>query len=178
MEKKMLTDEQIFDIIDGCANQELLLKHTYLLENSSEYKSYFEELKSLHLELSSMKIETPSAQFTENILSNLSFEFEKVAVPVFKRKSWSNQLIYIFIGIMASILTVATIYIFSDFEPSTSATEIPRLVMFNNWLATLTFFLKNDFMKMAIAVNLMILLLIFDKKVLKPYFINRKITLS
>jgi hypothetical protein len=52
------------------------------------------------------------------------------------------------------------------------------LVMFNNWLATLTIFLKNDFMKMAIAVNLMILLLIFDKKVLKPYFINRKITLS
>lgn len=174
----MLTDEQIFDIIDGYANQELLRHHANLLENSSEYKTYFEELESLHLELSALKIEKPSTQFTENILSKLSFEFEKTAVPLIKRKSWSNQLIYIFVGIIASVLAVLTIGLLSDFQLNPSTTKVPYIRIINDSLLSLMLFLKNDFLKIAVVINLIVLLMIFDKKVLKPYFINRKITLG
>lgn len=174
----MLTDEQIFDIIDGCANQELLLNHASLLENSSEYKTYFEELESLHLELSTLSIEKPSAQFTENVLSKLNFEFENAAVPLIKRKSWSNQLIYIFIGIIASVLAILTIGLLSDVQLNPSTTKVPYMSIINDCLSSLILFLKNDFLRIAIIINLIVLLMIFDKKVLKPFFINRKITLS
>lgn len=173
----MFTDEQIFDIIDGCANQELLLNHASLLENSSEYKTYFEELESLHLELSTLSIEMPSAQFTENILSKLNFEFENAAVPLIKRKSWSNQLIYIFVGIIASVLAVLTIGLLSDFQLNPSTTKVPYFIIIHESLLSLMLFLENDFLKIAIIINLTVLLIIFDKKVLKPYFIDRKITL-
>ncbi|MDZ7934355.1 MAG: hypothetical protein U5M51_05195 [Emticicia sp.] len=164
---KMLTDEQIFDILDGCASKEIFAQHQNLLSKSTEYRMYFEDIEAVHLYLVTLPIEKPSAQFTENLLANIAY------APV-KKKSWSSQLTWIFLTLMSvffmGIISLALFY-FSD---TNSAIEIPRV----NHLEVINTFSTDILVKGIILANLIILLAIFDKKILKPYFLNKKISLS
>lgn len=163
----MLTDEQIFDILDGCASKEVLSQHQNLLSESAEYKSYFEELEAVHFDLADLKIEKTSAEFTENLLANIAY------TPV-KKKSWSSQLTWIFLALMSVFFVVTiglTLFYFSN---SNSAIEIPKV----NNLEVINNFSTEILVKVILLINLIVLLAIFDKKVLKPYFMNRKVRLS
>ena len=164
---KMLTDEQIFDILDGCATKEILSHHRNLLSVSAEYKTYFEDLEAINLDLLALPIETPSTQFTEILLANIDY------APL-KNKSWSSQLTWIFLTIM-SVFFVGTIslalFYFSNLN---SAIEIPKV----NNLNVINTFSTEILVKVLILVNLIVLLAIFDKKVLKPFFLNKKMRLS
>ena len=163
----MLTDEQIFDILDGCASKEILIQHKNLLSKSAEYKTYFEDLEAIHFDLIALPIEKPSAQFTENLLANLAY------APV-KKKSWSSQLTWIFFTIM-SVFFIGTISLtLFYFSSSTAAIEIPRV----NNLDVINTFSTDILVKVLLLVNLIVLLAIFDKKVLKQYFLNKKMRLS
>jgi len=164
---QMLTDEQIFDILDGCASKEILIQHKNLLSKSAEYKTYFEDLEAIHFDLIALPIEKPSAQFTENLLANLAY------APV-KKKSWSSQLTWIFFTIM-SVFFIGTISLtLFYFSSSTAAIEIPRV----NNLDVINTFSTDILVKVLLLVNLIVLLAIFDKKVLKQYFLNKKMRLS
>lgn len=163
----MLTDEQIFDILDCCASNETLAQHQLLLLKSAEYKAYFEEIEAMHLDLLALPIETTSAQFTENLLA-------KVAYAPVKKKSWSTQLSWIFLAAMSLffVLTIGlTLFYFSN---SNSAIEIPKL----NHLEVVNTYSTDILVKVIVLVNLIVLLAIFDKKILKPYFLNKKMRLS
>lgn len=164
---KMLTDEQIFDILDGCATKEILTQHRNLLSVSAEYKTYFEDLEAIHLDLLTLPIEKPSTQFTENLLVNCAF------APL-KNKSWSSQLTWIILAIM-SVFFVGTISLaLFYFSNSNSAIEIPKV----NNLKVINTFSTEILVKGLVLVNLIVLLAIFDKKVLKPFFLNKKMRLS
>ncbi|MFN3487633.1 MAG: hypothetical protein ACK4YV_00790 [Emticicia sp.] len=163
----MITDEQIFDILDGCASNETLKQHQNLLSESAEYKTYFEDLEAVHFDLIALPIEKPSAQFTEKLLANFAY------APV-KKKSWSSQLTWIFFALMSAFF-VATISItLFYFSNSNSAIEIPRV----NHLEVVNNFSTDMLVKIFLLGNLIALLAIFDKKVLKPYFLNKKMRLS
>lgn len=164
---KMLTDEQIFDILDSCASKEILSQHQNLLSESAEYKAYFEELEAVHFDLADLNIEKPSAEFTENLLANIAF------APV-KKKSWSSQLTWIFLALMSVFFVVTIGLAVFYFSNSTSAIEIPRV----NNLEVVNDFSTDMLVKVILLINLIVLLAIFDKKVLKPYFMNRKVRLS
>ena len=164
---KMLTDEQIFDILDGCATKEILTQHRNLLSKSAEYKTYFEDLEAINLDLLALPIETPSTQFTEILLANIDY------APL-KNKSWSSQLTWIILAIM-SVFFVGTISLaLFYFSNSNSAIEIPKV----NNLNVINNFSTEILVKVLILVNLIVLLAIFDKKVLKPFFLNKKMRLS
>jgi hypothetical protein len=163
----MLTYEQIFDVLDGCATKEILTQHRNLLSVSSEYKTYFEDLEAIHLNLLALPIEKPSVQFTENILANIAY------APL-KKKSWSSQLTWIILAIV-SVFFVATISLaLFYFSNSNSAIILPKVKN----LSVIKTFSTNIFVKVLFLVNLIVLLLILDKKVLKPIFLNKKIRLS
>jgi hypothetical protein len=164
---KMLTDEQIFDILDGCATKEILAQHQNLLSKSAEYKTYFEELETVHFDLVDLQIEKPSAEFTENLLANIAY------APV-KKKSWSSQLTWIFLAIMSVFFVMTISLALFYFSNSTSAIEIPRV----NHLEVVNTFSTDMLVKIFLLGNLIALLAIFDKKVLKPYFLNKKMRLS
>ena len=163
---KMLTDEQIFDILDGCATKEILSQHRNLLSVSVEYKTYFEDLEAINLDLLALPIETPSTQFTEILLANIDY-------AQVKKKSWSSQLTWIILAIM-SVFFVGTISLaLFYFSNSNSAIEIPKV----NNLNVINTFSTGILVKALILVNLIVLLAIFDKKVLKPFFLNKKMRL-
>ncbi len=165
----MLTDEQIFDILDGIVTVEIQQQHRYLLGNSPEYKVYFQEIEALHSDLAGMIIEQPSAQFTENILANIQWK----TAPV-KKKTWSSRLAYIFAGVMASIFIATIIFTLLYLPTTKGALEAPT----NHWLEMTNTFLTDTFVKVAILANLVVLLVIFDRRVLKPYFSQRKMRLG
>jgi flagellar basal body-associated protein FliL len=164
---KMLTDEQIFDILDGFATKEIMAQHHNLLSKSAEYKTYFEDLEAIHLNLLALPIEKPSVQFTENILANIAY-------AQVKKNSWSSQLTWIFFTIMlvffVGTISLALFY----FSNSNSFIEIPKV---KNMGVINTFHIEI-LVKVLILGNLIVLLAIFDKKILKPYFLNKKIRLS
>ncbi len=162
----MLTDEQIFDILDGNATAEIWQQHKYLLTNSVDYKSNFEELSILHEALTELPVLQPSTQFTEHVLANISFAASK-------KKSWSGKLIYIFLGLMTTILFTAAIYTLFLIPTTNTTVEVP-----NQYFVMATNFLTDTFVKIAILANLIVLLVIFDKKILKPYFLKQKMRLS
>lgn len=164
---KMLTDEQIFDVLDGCASKEILAEHQNLLSESAEYKTYFEDLEAVHFDLIALPIEKPSAQFTESLLANIAY------VPV-KKKSWSSQLTWMFLAMMSVVFVGTLSLTLFYFSNSNSAIEIPRV----NHLEVVNNFSTDTLVKVLFLVNLIVLLAIFDKKVLKPYFLNKKIRLS
>lgn len=164
---KMLTDEQIFDVLDGCASKELLAHHQNLLSESAEYKTYFEELEAVHLDLIALPIEKPSAQFAENLLANIAY------APV-KKKSWSSQLTWMFLALMAVVFVGTISLTLFYFSNSNSAIEIPRV----NNLEVVNNFSTDILVKVLLLLNLIVLLAIFDKKVLKPYFLNKRMRLS
>lgn len=163
----MLTDEQIFDILDGCASKDILSQHQNLLSESVEYKAYFEELEAVHFDLADLKIEKPSPKFTENLLANIAY------APT-KKKSWSSQLTWIFLTTMSVFFVVTLGLALFYFSNSNSAIEIPRV----NNLEVVNNFSTDLLVKLILLINLIVLLVIFDKKVLKPYFMNRKVRLS
>lgn len=163
----MLTDEQIFDILDGCASKDILSQHQNLLSESVEYKAYFEELEAVHFDLADLKIEKPSPKFTENLLANIAY------APT-KKKSWSSQLTCIFLTAMSVFFVVTLGLALFYFSNSNSAIEIPRV----NNLEVVNNFSTDLLVKLILLINLIVLLVIFDKKVLKPYFMNRKVRLS
>lgn len=163
----MLTDEQIFDILDGCALKDILSQHQNLLSESVEYKAYFEELEAVHFDLADLKIEKPSPKFTENLLANIAY------APT-KKKSWSSQLTWIFLTTMSVFFVVTLGLALFYFSNSNSAIEIPRV----NNLEVVNNFSTDLLVKLILLINLIVLLVIFDKKVLKPYFMNRKVRLS
>jgi len=167
----MLTDEQIFDILDGHANPEVLQAHQALMLNSLTYQQYFKELEAIHLDLVDMSLERTSVNFTENVLAAVVQE-KPVLVPV-KRKAWSGKLLFVFFGIMISLFIVTIISLLSYSSPVEMIQIRPNLIPkgFKD-------FLIQDFTKVAVLANLIILLVLFDKRVLRPYFKHRRITLG
>jgi uncharacterized membrane protein YhdT len=162
----MLTDTQIFDILDGIATAEMQQQHSHLLANSPEYKANFQEIEALHLDLVEIPMEQTSPQFTENVLTRI------VYAPV-KKKSWSSKLTHILFGVMASVLVTVIVFAFFNLS-TTTAIDAPT----NHWFEMATTFLTDTFVKTAILANLIVLLVIFDRKVLKPYFNHRKMRLG
>ncbi|UTA69723.1 hypothetical protein [Emticicia sp. 21SJ11W-3] len=167
----MLKDEQIFDILDGTATEAILQLHACEMKRSENYRAYFMEMKALHLDMLNMPLEKPSASFTESVMAAVP-----VHQPVFvvvRRKSWAARLPQVILGVLALaiITTIALAMIYAPGNSVNNIVAIPRMQELRD-------FLTGDFIRIVALLNLIVLLAVFDKKVLKPYFNERKVTLG
>lgn len=167
----MLTDEQIFDILDGQASEETLQAHQDLMLNSLVYQQYYKELEAIHLDLADMPLERTSANFTENVLA--AVVQEKPVLVLAKRKAWAGKPLFVFFGIMISLFVVTIISLLLYSSPA-EMIQIPTNIIPKGFKD----FRTQDFTKVAVLANLIILLVLFDKRVLRPYFKHRRMTLG
>lgn len=167
----MLTDEQIFDIIDGCASAELMQLHSHLMNNSLEYKQYFNELEAIHLDLAALPLEQTSVNFTEKVLAYIPEE--KIVVIHARERVWSRKLTYIFGGTMVAMFLIAVGIIIAFQSASDVTGNSPDI--FSKYVSTLQ---VQYFTKIAVLLNLIVILVVFDKKILRPYFRHRKVSLG
>ena len=159
----MLTDNQIFDILDGVASDEIRNEHAHLLIHSGAYRAYFEELEMLHLDLATMPMGQPSAKFTHVLLERL-----QVAPKTFQTK-------WLIIGSIAAGIIATIGFVFLGLlMPKSFVGEVTYV----DKLSYVFNILSNQSMTFIfIAINAFLLLLIIDRKVLKPYFQKRQLSL-
>lgn len=157
MEK--LSEEQMWEVIDGMATPEIMNQHETLMGESQEYKEEFEKYNFLNEQLLKLDLEMPSMRFTENVLDNVLSLKSGV-----KRKD-RTPLIYMILTGTFSILMMLMVWpnstnkISSDLKVNTEGVT----TILSNPILTYTF----------IILNIILLFIIIDKKVLKPYFDKR-----
>ncbi len=114
---QQLNDDELFEVLDGTATDELQQRHRYWLETNAAYQEYFTELSQLHHDLEMMHLESPSMAFENNVIRQWASEksLSKRSVPI-------RWIPFLFIGTML-LLTWVGVYILGDTQPTNLWTE-------------------------------------------------------
>jgi hypothetical protein len=153
---KPLTEEQIWDILDGLAEPEIIEQHAVLMKENAEYRVIFNQHALLQEQLLKLDLEQPSMRFTQNIMG-------KVMPKVQTEVKQDRAPIYFLGGmfIMAMILIGLIFRIPS--APTTS--ELPI-----NTEGVASLMTNSTLLNSFLIINLLLFFVVLDKYVLKPYF--------
>ncbi|MEA5405077.1 hypothetical protein VB776_19235 [Arcicella sp. DC2W] len=153
-----MEDEEIFDILDGIASEETIIRHQNLLLSDEAYRSLFQEYAETHALLVAMPVEKTAVNFTDKLMD----KWELAQVEVLERKT-SKLPFYFLIG-AGIVLVLSLMVVFSLSSPSTMKVNLnPVLNILQN-----KFFING-----LLTINTLVLLKFIDKKFLKPYFEKR-----
>jgi hypothetical protein len=151
---KPLTEEQIWEVIDGMASPEVLLQHKQLMQTDAAYKIHFEQYTTLQAQLLTLDLDVPSMRFTQNVLDNV--------LPLTKGAYKKDRAPFFFLIAMVVMAVISSL--------------ILGLGNFNlpvNTEGVVTNLSNPIFMNVFILLATVLLFLIVDKKVLKPYFSSK-----
>jgi hypothetical protein len=154
-----LTDEQIWDIIDGNATPELIEKHTSLLNHDMAYRQHFASFDGLHQLLLNLPTESPSMRFEQNIMERLP------KAPV-RRAAYRLPLVFA-VGLLSIMLWLwlhMPQAVSLPLAASPSFMQSLNIEKVHSWLSNPLFF--NTFLML----NALFLYVFLDKGVFKPYF--------
>jgi hypothetical protein len=157
---KPLSEEQIWEIIDGTASAEIMAQHQSLLATDAAYRQQFHVCESMHFELLELPLECPSLRFTENVMDKISMP------PSLARTLDKTPFIF-----LAAMVAVATLIM--ALMPQTPASSQPAPV-----LTTITegviAELSNPYLYyFFVFANLALFFVFLDRRVFKPYFDRR-----
>jgi hypothetical protein len=146
----VLTNDELFDLLDGIAPAEVRQRHQQLMAVDEDYQQYFNELRELHEGLAVLPLESPSLAFETKLMSKLETAQSTYKVPLFLK-----TLPFILAGVMMFLL-IGT-FIFWRLQP------IPDSGAGNVYED----FLKNIDLKMIqsllLPINSLLLLLIIER---------------
>jgi hypothetical protein len=153
-----VTEEQIWEIIDGEASPEILAKHAILLKQDDAYRLEFERCSALQSQLLQLDLEMPSMRFGENVLDNV--------LPKTESKPDRNPLYFV---LLMSFLTLSSLILFLFTSDNSNQSILPR-----NTEGVVITFLSNPFiLNILLIINVLLFFIILDKKIFKPYFQKR-----
>jgi hypothetical protein len=150
-----ISEEQMWEVIDGLATPEIFKKHEQLMLTDAAYKAEFQQYTFLEQNLQKLDLEVPSMRFTENVIETV-LDIKKQDA----QKDWSPML---YLGAMV-VFSAALIKAISTI--STPAIN-PIPIDTEGFMSFLVNpYLLNGFL----ILNVIALFMLLDKKVLKPYF--------
>ena len=156
MEK--VTEEQIWEIIDGEASPEILAEHAILLEQDGVYRLKFESHLAFQNQLLHLDLEMPSMRFGENVLDHV--------LPKSKVKKDRNPLYFV---LSMSFLTLSSLILFLSVSPDANQSVLPQ-----NTEGSMIAFMSNPMVfNILLITNAFLFFIILDKKIFKPYFQKR-----
>lgn len=94
-------EQRIWDYLDGTGTEEERELTKQLIGSDSEFRAMYEELRSIHLTVSSMDLDEPSMSFNRNLMEKIQLE----AVPGSVKSLIDKRIIY---GITAFFLITIT----------------------------------------------------------------------
>ena len=94
-------EQRIWDYLDGTGTEEERELTKQLIGSDSEFRAMYEELRSIHLTVSSMDLDEPSMSFNRNLMEKIDLE----AVPGSVKSLIDKRIIY---GITAFFLITIT----------------------------------------------------------------------
>jgi hypothetical protein len=153
-----LTEEQIWEVIDGVASSETLGQHEKLLKEDQSYKNHFEQYARLQEQLLSLDLEVPSMRFTQNVLDNV--------LPLTQGAYKKDRAPFFFLVFMGFLLLSAMLFIFNGSGSFGSNFGL-------NTEGVVSTFLNPVVLNLFILLNIILAFVILDKKVFKPYFSSK-----
>ena len=164
----MITEFQILDIIDGNASPAVLEQHRQLFAEDIAYRKQFAFLESLDKAIDSLPLDSPSMRFTDNVLDKLQLSAKPHRVAHKAPLYWALGLSVVAFIIFA-LLPVA---------PTAANGTAPAANLFLLSLESILLRLNTILLGRWAAQVFMFafwgaLLMLFDKKVLNPYFRNK-----
>lgn len=78
---ELLTNEELFDILDGTAPAEVRQRHQQWMAADENYRQYFTELRELHEGLALLPLESPSMAFENKLMSKWEMASTGYKVP-------------------------------------------------------------------------------------------------
>jgi hypothetical protein len=153
-----MKDEDIFDILDGIASEEIIRQHHKMLSESADYQTLFSEYAHTHALLMDMSMEKTAINFTDKLIDKWELSQEVVMV----RQS-SKLPIYFLIGmvIMVILLIISAL-------PMMTASNIQI-----DLSKPLSILQDKLFTRFFLIINALVALFFIDKRILKPYFEGR-----
>ena len=153
---KKISEEEMWEVIDGLATPDIMQQHEKLMLESPEYKAEFQKYAFMDEQLLKLDLEVPSMRFTENVLDNvLSL---KKAAP---RADRTPLIFMVFMG----ALSVLVMWMFFS---TTTAPTTPAITLNTEGVTSI---LSNPIWAYSFLIfNIILFFVILDKKVLKPYF--------
>ncbi len=156
----VLTEEHIWEVLDGEASPEMLVQHEAQLLTDETYRTAFVQCEQLHRQLLSLPLESPSMRFTENLLERLAPE--KRVAPKRDRLPLIFMTIFSILGGLLGVLLVSTGGAASSTGDGLTTAGVVKT-------------LSNPlFIQGFMILNIVLIFAVLDKKVLKPYFDSRR----
>ncbi|MCP1383388.1 hypothetical protein [Runella salmonicolor] len=110
-------DDELFEVLDGTATEELRQRHQYWLKTDTAYCEYFIELSQLHNDLETMHLESPSMAFENNVIRQWASDKSRST-----RTMLAKWVPFIFISMML-ILTLVGVSILGETQSTNLWTE-------------------------------------------------------
>lgn len=101
----VLTNDELFDLLDGIAPVEVCQRHQQLMVVDENYRQYFNELRELHEGLAVLPLESPSLAFENKLMSKWETAQSTYRVPLFLK-----TLPFVLAGVMVLLLIGTFIY--------------------------------------------------------------------
>ena len=156
---KQLSEEQMWEVIDGLATPDIMQQHEKLMLQSPEYKAEFQKYAFMDEQLLKLDLEVPSMRFTENVLDN---------VLSLKKATPRTDRTPLFFMLLMGALSMLVVWMFL---PTASAPTTPAIMVNTEGVTSI---LSNPMWAYGFLIfNIILFFVILDKKVLKPYFDKR-----
>jgi hypothetical protein len=162
-----ITDEQLFDFIDGNTSEKDQKRINELLEQDTEFKKRFDAISNFELQLKNKMLQTPSPNFTEIVMGKIS-----LLKNPYKKGDWM-----IWIVTLLSVICVS--FFLSDIDIKLDLDIQSNLLDgINIYEQPINLNINEEIdltlLNKGLLYTLLILaLLLFDKTVLRPFFRNR-----
>ena len=164
-----LTDDLLLNFLDGTGSEAERDSVKKLISSNAEVKKRVEELQVVHVFLQKQnKMEHPSKNFTEKVMSNLH------ARPSFALLSPRNGLLLLIGLIVASGLAIMLVSS-GSFDQWHAFFNIGQVPIKNNWITlptSIPFDLKIT-VKIFVMINVVIGFVLLDRTILRPIFQKR-----
>ena len=146
---KRLSDDELFEILDGAATEELKQRHQHWMITDASYEEYFAELTQMHLDLSALPLESPSLAFENKLMHQWNRVQAHRKSPILLK--W---LPFIFTGLMLA-LTLIGLLIMQDIPVSN-----PNVVQLQGLMKGFDF---SAIQQLLLPVNAILLLLVIER---------------
>lgn len=169
MNTSQAQDEKLFEYIDGGLKGAEKEHFEQLLHNSPALRTRLEELRKLDTELRTIKIEQPSKNFTQRVMSRLD------QYPVRNNATFRNGILLL-AGVLVSV-GIGSLLVASGVFDGTSSIDLNQTITPNKYIQKLPTFNFNGklVVNIIILLNMALAFLLLDRTILKPWFERRKL---
>lgn len=149
-------EQRIWDYLDGTGTEDERELTKKLIGSDSEFRAMYEELRSIHLTVSSLDLDEPSMSFNRNVMGKIQLE----AIPGSVESLIDKRIIYGITGFFLFTITALLVVLFYQIDwTQTTGFKTPEFTMLAIDTAK---YLNSTYINILFFVDIIIGLYLFD----------------